>query len=102
MESPKWVYQHPAFDHVVGEPAASTSTRWPRPDELLQDYAVASGRDLSDIPFYLGLAYFKIAVIAEGIHSRYLAGAGSGPGFDTAGLAVPDLVAAGMATVARP
>jgi aminoglycoside phosphotransferase (APT) family kinase protein len=94
-------YQHPAFDHVVGEPAASTSPRWPRPDVILQDYAVASGRTVSDVPFYLGLGYFKLAVIAEGIHSRHLAGAGVGPGFDTAGLSVPDLVAAGLATVGR-
>jgi aminoglycoside phosphotransferase (APT) family kinase protein len=93
------VYQHPAFDHVVGEPAASTSTRWPKPDETAQAYAVRSGRDLADFDAYLGLAYFKLAVIAEGIAARHRAGAGSGAGFDSAGDAVPDLLAAGVATI---
>jgi aminoglycoside phosphotransferase (APT) family kinase protein len=93
------VYQHPAFDHVVGEPAASTSTRWPKPAEVAQAYAVRSGRDLADFDAYLGLAYFKLAVIAEGIAARHRAGAGSGAGFDSAGEAVPDLLAAGVATI---
>ncbi|QRP43193.1 phosphotransferase family protein [Amycolatopsis sp. FDAARGOS 1241] len=94
-------YQHPAFDHVVGEPAASTSPRWPGPDVLAQDYATASGRDLGEFSTYLGLAYFKLAVIAEGIRARYLAGAGSEPGHASAGEAVPGLVAEGLAVLGR-
>jgi aminoglycoside phosphotransferase (APT) family kinase protein len=98
------VYQHPAFDHVVGDPAASTSTRWSSPDDIAQAYATRSGRDLVDFDAYLGLAYFKLAVIAEGIAARHRAGAGSGAGFDTAGQAVPGLLAAGIAVLqgARP
>jgi aminoglycoside phosphotransferase (APT) family kinase protein len=91
------VYQHPAFDHVVGEPAASTSPRWPTSDQICQTYAERSGRDLADFNAYLGLAYFKLAVIAEGIAARHRAGAGTGTGYDTAGEAVPDLLAAGVA-----
>jgi aminoglycoside phosphotransferase (APT) family kinase protein len=92
-------YQNHEFDQVVGAPAASTSPRWPNSQQILQDYAVHSGRDLSDIPFYLALAHFKLAVVAEGIHSRHLAGAGTGAGFETAGLAVPGLLAAGLAAL---
>ncbi len=32
--------------------------------------------------FHLGLAYFKLAVILEGIHYRYLQGQTVGEGFD--------------------
>jgi aminoglycoside phosphotransferase (APT) family kinase protein len=60
-------YQHIQFDHVVGEPAASTSCRWPSSDQLAQDYATLSGADLTNFGMYLGLAYFMLAVIAEGI-----------------------------------
>ena len=34
---------------------------------------------------YLGLAYFKLAVILEGIHYRYLQGQTVGEGFDQIG-----------------
>lgn len=95
------VYQHPDFDHVAGEPAASTSPRWPRPRAIAEDYATASGRDLGDFDFYLGLAYLKLAVVAEGIYARHLAGAGSGSGFDTASEAVPGLVSAGLKALSK-
>ncbi len=89
-------YQHPDFDHVVGEPGASTSVRWPDARAVARDYAALSGRDLGDFDAYLGLAFFKLAVIAEGIASRHLAGAGTGTGYATSALAVPGLVAAGL------
>jgi aminoglycoside phosphotransferase (APT) family kinase protein len=93
------VYQHPAFDHVVGEPAASTSPRWPKPAQIAQAYAQHSGRDLADFDAYLALAHLKLAVIAEGIAARHRAGAGRGAGFETAGEAVPDLLADGLAVL---
>ena len=92
-------YQHPSFDHVVGEPAASTSKRWPSIDETAQQYADLAGVDLTGFERYLALAYFKLAVIAEGIASRYRSGVGSGPGFDTADQAVPGLIDAGLSIV---
>jgi aminoglycoside phosphotransferase (APT) family kinase protein len=95
------VYQHPDFDHIAGEPAASTSLRWPRSEAIAQDYATVSGRDLGDFNFYLGLACLKLAVVAEGIYSRHLAGAGTGNGFDTAAEAVPGLVAEGLAALSK-
>ena len=38
--------------------------------------------------FHLGLAFFKLAVILEGIHFRYLQGQTVGEGFDQIGAAV--------------
>lgn len=90
------VYRDPAFAPVLGGDAASTSARMPDRDSLAESYARTSGRDLGDLSFYLALGYFKIAVIAEGIHARYLDGKTVGGGFDTVGPAVPELVAAGL------
>jgi hypothetical protein len=49
--------------------------------------------------FYLGLAYFKIAVILEGIHYRHLHGQTVGTGFDRVGAAVEPLIAAGLTSL---
>ncbi|MEV0274053.1 phosphotransferase family protein [Hamadaea sp. NPDC050747] len=48
------------------------------------------------LDWYLAFAYFKIAVILEGIHFRHLAGQTVGTGFDQVGAMVPHLVAAGL------
>lgn len=90
------VYSDPAFGPVLAESAASTSDRLPSTDALTQHYAEASGRDLSRLDFYVALGYFKIAVIAEGIHARYQQGLTRGTGFESVGSAVPPLAAAGL------
>lgn len=90
------VYSDPAFAPVLAGPAASTSPRLPSPAELAEHYARAAGRDLSGLDFYVALGYFKIAVIAEGIHARHRQGLTRGSGFGTAGSAVAPLAAAGL------
>ena len=72
---------------------------WLTPDEILQRYAAGSGRDLGNLSFHLGLAYFKLAVILEGIHYRYTQGQTVGGGFASIGAAVEPLVAAGLHAV---
>ena len=37
-------------------------------------YAERSGRDLSELDFYLALGYWKLAIILEGVYARYAAG----------------------------
>ena len=90
------VYSDPAFAPVLSGSAASTSDRLPTAADLVERYAEVSGRDLGRLEFYLGLGYFKIAVIAEGIHARHRAGQTVGDGFGTVGSAVPGLLAAGL------
>ncbi len=90
------VYHDPAFEPVLGGSAASASDRMPSTDVLIETYAAASGRDVVNFDFYLALGYFKSAVIAEGIHSRYIRGKTVGDGFETVEAAVPDLAAAGL------
>ncbi|HEV8373406.1 MAG TPA: phosphotransferase family protein [Actinomycetota bacterium] len=38
-------------------------------------YAARSGRDLGQLDYYLAFGYWKLAVILEGVHARYAAGA---------------------------
>ncbi|MFJ9824500.1 phosphotransferase family protein [Streptomyces sp. NPDC101160] len=95
------VYTDPAFAPVLGGAAASTSERLPTRRELAARYAEASGRDLARLDFYLGLGYFKIAVIAEGIHARHLQGLTRGDGFDAVGEAPGPLAAAGLRALAH-
>ncbi|EOM77005.1 phosphotransferase family protein [Rhodococcus rhodnii] len=92
------VYRNPALDTVLGDRAAWTSDRLPDGDALAHRYSEASGRDIHDWDFHLGLANFKMAVIAQGIDHRHRAGA-AGDGLDTAGSAVPRFVAAGLDAV---
>ncbi len=75
---------------------ASTAPGFLAGEGVLARYADGSDRDLSAMGFYLGLAYFKIAVILEGIHYRYLHGQTVGAGFDTVGTAVEPLIASGI------
>ena len=77
-------YRHPAFDLIVGEPSAWTSSRWPSVPDLASCYEKMGGHPLVDWDFHLALAYFKIGVIAAGIEHRTRAGASTGPGFESA------------------
>jgi aminoglycoside phosphotransferase (APT) family kinase protein len=69
---------------------------YPSNDEQLARYATASGRQPGDMGWHLGLAYFKLAVILEGIHYRYLKGQTVGGGFDRIGEGFDLIVAAGL------
>ncbi|MGK2928738.1 MAG: phosphotransferase family protein [Acidimicrobiales bacterium] len=42
--------------------------------EILERYAAASGRDLSQIEFYVAFGYWKLACIVEGVYARYIGG----------------------------
>lgn len=72
---------------------------YPRAHELLGRYAQRSGRDLSDLGFYVALAYFKLAVILEGIHYRHGLGQTVGTGFERVGALVEPLVRAGLTSI---
>jgi aminoglycoside phosphotransferase (APT) family kinase protein len=66
-------------------------------DAILARYAAGSGRDIGDIGYHLALAYFKLAVILEGIHFRHSQGHTVGSGFDGIGDMIVPLIAAGRA-----
>lgn len=60
--------------------------------QLAACYGDLSGRDVSGIGWYVALGCFKLAVVLEGIHARYLRGQTVGGGFEREGPAVPVLV----------
>ena len=55
------------------------------PDELLDRYAEQTGQPLGELDWYIAFGYFKLAVIAAGIHARYLQGKTVGSGFEVFG-----------------
>ncbi|GII85723.1 acyl-CoA dehydrogenase [Sphaerisporangium siamense] len=64
--------------------------------ELARRYAHGTGLDLSRLGWYVALACFKLAVIAEGIHVRHARGLTVGDGFDGIGGHVAPLVSHGL------
>ncbi len=51
-------------------------------DKLVAEYGRRSGRNVDHIEFYAVLALYKLAVICEGIHARFLKGETVGEGFE--------------------
>jgi aminoglycoside phosphotransferase (APT) family kinase protein len=49
--------------------------------ELIEEYAVRSGRDVSSADFYQVLALYKLAIISEGIYARFIKGQTLGDDF---------------------
>ncbi|MCX5371008.1 phosphotransferase family protein [Streptomyces sp. NBC_00103] len=71
----------------------------PSPAELIERYATRSGRDVSAVAWYTAFAWFKLAVILEGIHYRYTLGQTVGRGFDRIGELVPVFIEHGLTTL---
>jgi aminoglycoside phosphotransferase (APT) family kinase protein len=58
---------------AIGLPA-NLLPGFPTRDELTARYAEASGRDLSELDFFVALGYWKLAIILEGVFARYVGG----------------------------
>ena len=43
--------------------------------QVVDRYAETSGRDISDLDFFIAFGYWKLACIVEGVYARYLGGA---------------------------
>jgi aminoglycoside phosphotransferase (APT) family kinase protein len=72
---------------------------FPTARQLLDRYATTSGTDLSELGWYRAFGFFKIAVILEGIHYRFIHGQTVGEGFEHVGALVTPLVAQGLAAL---
>ncbi|UOY02605.1 phosphotransferase family protein [Blastococcus sp. PRF04-17] len=94
-------YRHPALDGVLGIEAAWTSDRFPPVEELRAMYEERAGRALPHWHFHLALAFYKLAVIAEGIAYRHRLGATAGEGYEGVAATVPVLLEAGLEVVGR-
>ena len=58
---------------ALGQPA-NLAPGFPTREQLAARYAERSGRDLSDLDFFIALGYWKLAIILEGVYARYAAG----------------------------
>ena len=58
---------------ALGQPA-NLAPGFPTREELRERYAERSGRDLSNLDFFIALGYWKLAIILEGVYARYSAG----------------------------
>ncbi len=85
----------PAASALPGE-TVSRGTGFPTREEVIARYAAASGRELSNLEWYVALGHYKLAIIAEGINARFLLGMTVGEGFETMGPAVPLIVEAAL------
>ncbi len=74
---------------------------YPTFEELVDEYSETAGVTVPELPWYLGLAAFKLAVILEGIHYRFQAGQTVGPGFDQIGRLVTPLARVGRKYLAE-
>ena len=88
------VYRQPQLDPILGLDAAWASDRLPSADAIADAYARRRGISLDHWPFYLALANFKLAVIAQGISYR-----AADPASASAEEAVPELLATGLAAL---
>jgi aminoglycoside phosphotransferase (APT) family kinase protein len=68
---------------------------YPSFEELVAVYSEAARVEVPELPWYLALAAFKLAVILEGIHFRHKAGQTVGEGFDAIGSLVTPIAMAG-------
>jgi aminoglycoside phosphotransferase (APT) family kinase protein len=95
------VYQSLASTGDFVIPRMSPADGFLTADEMVARYAAGSARDSTHLAWYVGFGYFKLAVVAEGIHNRYLKGKTVGAGFSHFGDAVPTLLGAAMQALAK-
>jgi len=75
-----WTDPGDAFAALLGP---TTLDGFPRRADIAERYAKESGRDLSQLGFYVAFGYWKLACILQGVFERYSGGAGGG---DTSGV----------------
>jgi aminoglycoside phosphotransferase (APT) family kinase protein len=85
----------------IGGAGVITLPGFPTWQEAAKRYEEKSGRDLSQLDFYIVLAHFKLAVILENMHARFKAGGTVGPGFEAIGEQVFVLARSGLMVADR-
>jgi aminoglycoside phosphotransferase (APT) family kinase protein len=99
MQVMYWADDSPEATPVAAGIGSGSVTALPgflRRSEAIKRYAARSGRDLSNLDFYVVLAYFKLAVIVEGIYARFLEGGTVGAGFEATGIQAQSLARGGL------
>jgi aminoglycoside phosphotransferase (APT) family kinase protein len=82
---------------AIAGTAVTALPGFPTKEEVVAMYRERSGSDLSNLDFYTVLAHFKLSVILENMHRRFLAGGTVGAGFELIGDQVLLLTRRGLA-----
>ena len=88
-------WTEPGDDDILDLAVASEVTPGPgflTRAQIADRYAVATGRDVSGVGYYMAFGCFKLAVVLEGIHARFLQNKTVGEGFEKEGPAVPLII----------
>ena len=81
--------------------ASTTLEGFPTRAAVIERYAAASGRDVTDVGYYVAFGYWKLACILEGVYARYRGGVmGESSGFEGFARQVEILADAARSTVA--
>jgi aminoglycoside phosphotransferase (APT) family kinase protein len=83
-------------------PPVTAASGFPTREQIVESYATITGFDVSGLAWYQAFAYFKLAVICQGIAARAAGGAMLGSGFDEAQGLVEPLVRAGRYVLKVP
>ncbi len=98
------VYWAESGDDVVALGSAPTAVSgFPTRAEVVARYAEGSGRDVSQLDFFVALGYWKLAAILEGVYARYTTGAygGASEDFEQFARVVEQLADAALAAAER-
>jgi aminoglycoside phosphotransferase (APT) family kinase protein len=88
-------WTEPGDDDILDLAVASEVTSGPgflTRAQIADRYAVATGRDVSGVGYYMAFGCFKLAVVLEGIQARFLQNKTVGEGFEKGGPAVPLII----------
>jgi aminoglycoside phosphotransferase (APT) family kinase protein len=77
-------------------PPVTAAAGFPTRAQVVERYATVTGFDVTDLAWYRAFAYFKLAVVCQGIAARAAGGAMLGSGFEQAQGLVAPLVRAGQ------
>jgi aminoglycoside phosphotransferase (APT) family kinase protein len=85
----------------AGSAAVETRAGFLSRDDVVERYAKQSGRDVTQLDFYEVLASYKLAIILEGIHARFLMGKTLGEGFEYIGTMVESMIQGALDQASR-
>jgi aminoglycoside phosphotransferase (APT) family kinase protein len=77
---------------TLGGASVTTGAGFLARHQIAARYAELTGRDLSRLDYYMAFGCFKLAVVLEGIHARFLQHKTVGEGFEREGKAVAVLI----------
>jgi aminoglycoside phosphotransferase (APT) family kinase protein len=94
-------WTEPGDPHPALLDASTTLEGFPPRAAVIERYAAASGRDVSDVDYFVAFGYWKLACILEGVYARYRGGVmGESSGFEGFAHQVEILAEAARSTVA--